>query len=281
MAAELEGLIKLGAQRSRRVRWPRWRARAQLEAKRPRPVARPYPIKPAGELYAEILLGTGDATAAVVQFKAALARTPGRAASLLGLARAASVAGPRAGAAQGREGLPRCVASRGQGRPSSPRCARWHDNDETHEEPGTHERHETRRTPRLSESFVPTASQFRAFRGDRRDQTSSMTIFAHVEKEIEPAGPDRRVVHPQHDLVSAGRCRAPGVRPQAPRQRRRRHRAVVDPHPRLARLEPDRQRVGRRRPAPDDAGDPVVDAAADQPLLDAHRHRRGVDRPPG
>ena len=80
MAAELEGLIKLGAQRSRRARWRRWRARAQLEAKRPRPVARPYPIKPAGELYAEILLGTGDARAAVVQFKAALARTPGRAA---------------------------------------------------------------------------------------------------------------------------------------------------------------------------------------------------------
>ena len=56
-------------------------------------------MKPAGELYAEILLGTGDAAAAVVQFKASLARTPRRAASLLGLARAASAAGQTALAA--------------------------------------------------------------------------------------------------------------------------------------------------------------------------------------
>ena len=95
MAAELEGLIKLG--RNDRAGALAALARgAQLEARRPRPVARPYPIKPAGELYGEILLGTGDAAAAVTQFKASLARTPGRAASLLGLARAASVAGPRA-----------------------------------------------------------------------------------------------------------------------------------------------------------------------------------------
>jgi predicted Zn-dependent protease len=97
MAAELEGLIKLG--RNDRVAALAALARAaQLESKRPRPVARPYPIKPAGELYGEILLGTGDAAAAVTQFKASLARTPGRAGSLLGLARAASVAGPRADA---------------------------------------------------------------------------------------------------------------------------------------------------------------------------------------
>jgi tetratricopeptide (TPR) repeat protein len=95
MAAEVDGLIKLG--RNDRPGALAALARgAALEAKRPRPVARPYPIKPAGELYAEILLGTGDAKAAVVQFKTALARTPGRAQSLLGLARAASVAGPKA-----------------------------------------------------------------------------------------------------------------------------------------------------------------------------------------
>ena len=97
MAAELEGLMKLG--RNDRAGALAALARgAQLEAKRPRPVARPYPIKPAGELYGETLLGTGDAAAAVKQFRASLARTPGRAASLLGLARAASVAGPRADA---------------------------------------------------------------------------------------------------------------------------------------------------------------------------------------
>jgi hypothetical protein len=50
------------------------------------------------ELYAEILLETGDATAAVAQFKASLVRTPRPAASLLGLARAASVAGLHADA---------------------------------------------------------------------------------------------------------------------------------------------------------------------------------------
>jgi tetratricopeptide (TPR) repeat protein len=99
MAAELEGLIKLG--KNDRAGALAVLARgAQLEARRPRPVARPYPIKPAGELYAEILLGTGDTAAAVTQFKASLARTPGRAASLLGLARAASVAGPRADASK-------------------------------------------------------------------------------------------------------------------------------------------------------------------------------------
>jgi predicted Zn-dependent protease len=94
MAAELDGLIKFG--RNDRAGALASLARAaQLEAGRPRPVARPYPIKPAGELYGEILLGTGDAAGAAAQFRAALARTPGRAASLLGLARAASVAGSR------------------------------------------------------------------------------------------------------------------------------------------------------------------------------------------
>jgi hypothetical protein len=43
-------------------------------------------------------LGTGDAAGAVAQFKASLARTPRRAVSLLGLARAAHAAGLRADA---------------------------------------------------------------------------------------------------------------------------------------------------------------------------------------
>jgi tetratricopeptide (TPR) repeat protein len=95
MAAELEGLIKLG-HNDRAGALAALARGAQLDAKRPKPVARPYPIKPAGELYAEILLGTGDAIAAVTQFKASLARTPGRAAALLGLARAASATGAKA-----------------------------------------------------------------------------------------------------------------------------------------------------------------------------------------
>jgi len=92
MAAELDGVM-------RAARGDRTGARAALahaaaaEAKRPNPIARPYPIKPAGELFGEILLASGDAAGAVKQFQAALARTPRRAASLLGLARAASKAG--------------------------------------------------------------------------------------------------------------------------------------------------------------------------------------------
>ena len=97
MAAELDGLMRL-ARNDRPGALASLARGAQLEARRPKPVARPYPVKPAGELYGEILLGTGDASAAVVQFKASLARTPGRALSLLGLARAASAAGLRADA---------------------------------------------------------------------------------------------------------------------------------------------------------------------------------------
>src|SRR5262245_923557 len=73
---------------------------AGLEAKRPKPIARPYPVKPAAELYGEALLRAGDAAGAVVQFQASLARTPGRAASLLGLARASKAAGKPAEAAK-------------------------------------------------------------------------------------------------------------------------------------------------------------------------------------
>ena len=92
MASELDGLMRL-ARKDRPGALASLALAAQLEARRPKPVARPYPIKPAGELYGEILLGTGDAAGAVKQFKAALARTPKRAASLLGLARAANAAG--------------------------------------------------------------------------------------------------------------------------------------------------------------------------------------------
>jgi tetratricopeptide (TPR) repeat protein len=69
---------------------------AGIESEMPKPIARPYPIKPAGELYGEALLASGDAAGAVRAYQAALTRTPGRAASLLGLARAAQKAGRRA-----------------------------------------------------------------------------------------------------------------------------------------------------------------------------------------
>lgn len=94
MQFELAGLVKAAA--GDRIRaLTALRDAAVLEARRPRPTARPYPIKPAVELYAETLLETGDAHAAVTQFQASLARTPRRAASLIGLARAAKAAGLR------------------------------------------------------------------------------------------------------------------------------------------------------------------------------------------
>jgi tetratricopeptide (TPR) repeat protein len=99
MAAELDGLIRL-ARSDRPGALAALARAAQLEARRPRPVARPYPLKPAAELYGEILLGTGDAAAAMAQFTSSLARTPRRGASLLGLARAASAAGRPALAAE-------------------------------------------------------------------------------------------------------------------------------------------------------------------------------------
>ncbi len=94
MAAELDGLVRF-ASGDRTGGLASAARAAELEAKRPKPVARPYPIKPAGELYGELLLASGDAAGAVKQFQAALARTPRRASALLGLSRAAQKAGQR------------------------------------------------------------------------------------------------------------------------------------------------------------------------------------------
>jgi len=98
MAIELDGVMR--AARGDRAGGLAALARAAaLEAKRPKPIARPYPVKPASELYGEMLLEAGDAAGATKQFQAALARTPRRATSLLGLARAAAKVGQRATAA--------------------------------------------------------------------------------------------------------------------------------------------------------------------------------------
>jgi tetratricopeptide (TPR) repeat protein len=92
MAGELSGLVQFA--RGARDRGLAELARAaEAEARRPGPIARPYPIKPAAELYGELLLASGNARAAMAQFQASLARTPRRAASLFGLAAAAAAAG--------------------------------------------------------------------------------------------------------------------------------------------------------------------------------------------
>jgi tetratricopeptide (TPR) repeat protein len=59
---------------------------AEDESRLPPPIARPYPIKPAEELYAEALLAAGKPAEAVTHFQRALARTPRRTLSLAGLA---------------------------------------------------------------------------------------------------------------------------------------------------------------------------------------------------
>ena len=99
MAAELDGVLRL-ARGDRGGGLAALEQATALEARRSWPTARPYPIKPAGELYAEALLDAGDAPAAFAEFRKALARTPRRAVPLLGLARAYEKAGRRADAAK-------------------------------------------------------------------------------------------------------------------------------------------------------------------------------------
>ncbi len=99
MRDELDGLMREAA-KDKAGSMAAFARAAALEAKRAKPIARPYPVKPAAELYGEALLRAGDAAGAVVQFQASLARTPRRASSLLGLARAAKAARKPAEAAK-------------------------------------------------------------------------------------------------------------------------------------------------------------------------------------
>jgi tetratricopeptide (TPR) repeat protein len=71
-----------------------------IEATLDRPSGPPDPIKPAAELYGEILLALDRPGEAVTQFEQSLLRTPRRTPSLLGLARAALKAGDTATARQ-------------------------------------------------------------------------------------------------------------------------------------------------------------------------------------
>jgi tetratricopeptide (TPR) repeat protein len=97
MGIQLDGLRRL-ARGDRAGALAALAQAAAMESRRPKPIARPYPIKPAHEFYGEILLGTGDAAKAVTEFEAALARSPRRAGSLLGLVRAFEALGRHADA---------------------------------------------------------------------------------------------------------------------------------------------------------------------------------------
>jgi len=64
-----------------------------LQARMPKPIGRPFPVKGADELYGELLLQVGRAKEAIVWFERALTRTPNRSRAVLGLARAHRNAG--------------------------------------------------------------------------------------------------------------------------------------------------------------------------------------------
>jgi tetratricopeptide (TPR) repeat protein len=66
------------------------------QAKMPKPIGRPYPVKGADELYGELLLEAGRPKDAMVWFERTLQRTPNRSRAVLGLARAAARAGDMA-----------------------------------------------------------------------------------------------------------------------------------------------------------------------------------------
>jgi tetratricopeptide (TPR) repeat protein len=63
------------------------------QAKMPKPIGRPYPVKGADELYGELLLEAGRPKDALVWFERTLQRTPNRSRAVLGVARAAARAG--------------------------------------------------------------------------------------------------------------------------------------------------------------------------------------------
>jgi len=69
----------------------------QLQSRMPKPIGRPFPVKGADELYAEMLYEAGRHQAAVEWFEAVLRRTPNRTRALLGLARARRRLGDTAG----------------------------------------------------------------------------------------------------------------------------------------------------------------------------------------
>ncbi len=66
---------------------------ASLQARMPKPIGRPFPVKDVNELYGELLLQVNRPTEAIARFDRVLARTPNRSRALLGLARAYRNAG--------------------------------------------------------------------------------------------------------------------------------------------------------------------------------------------
>jgi len=97
MEKELAAVIALaGGRREDAV--ARMQEAVALEQQLPPPLGPPRPIKPASELFGEILLELGRPREAAAQFTRALERGPNRSLALLGLARASAALGDRASA---------------------------------------------------------------------------------------------------------------------------------------------------------------------------------------
>jgi tetratricopeptide (TPR) repeat protein len=92
MLHELGALLMLSQGDSKEAFAAMERATA-AQARMPKPIGRPYPVKGADELYGELLLAAGRPKDAVMWFERALKRTPNRSRAVLGLARAAAKAG--------------------------------------------------------------------------------------------------------------------------------------------------------------------------------------------
>jgi tetratricopeptide (TPR) repeat protein len=95
MIQELEALLALARGRPQEA-FAAMDAATALQARMPKPIGRPYPVKGADELYGEILVQSGRPRDAVTWFERALERTPNRSRAVLGLARAAAKAGDAA-----------------------------------------------------------------------------------------------------------------------------------------------------------------------------------------
>jgi tetratricopeptide (TPR) repeat protein len=97
MEKELAAVIALTAGRGNEA-VERMTEALALERRLPPPLGPPRPIKPASELFGEILLELGRPQEAAAQFERALHLWPNRSLSVLGAARAAAALGDRAAA---------------------------------------------------------------------------------------------------------------------------------------------------------------------------------------
>jgi tetratricopeptide (TPR) repeat protein len=94
MERELAALVAMAGGRGEEAS-ARMREALELERQLPPPLGLPRPIKPAAELFGEILLERGRPREAAAEFERALERWPNRSLALLGLARASAAGGDR------------------------------------------------------------------------------------------------------------------------------------------------------------------------------------------